>query len=86
MATPDEIQLQKGTITPAQKEQTGSAKAVSLIDSLLTQPTLPQGTAISPQVQSVQSNELLSTPGVGVGATTVPVKPGVAIVSPVCSC
>jgi hypothetical protein len=25
-------------------------------------------------------------PGVGVGATTVPVKPGVAIVSPVCTC
>ena len=35
MATPDEIyQLQKGALTPAQKEQTGSAKAVSLIESL----------------------------------------------------
>ena len=56
--------LQPGALTPSQTQQTGSKKAVSLIDSLLTQPTLPQGTAISPQVQSVQSNELLSTPGV----------------------
>ena len=35
MATPDEVKLQKGAIAPAQKEQTGSSKAVSLIDSLL---------------------------------------------------
>ena len=56
--------LQPGALTPSQTQQTSSKKAVSLIDSLLTQPTLPQGTAISPQVQSVQSNELLSTPGV----------------------
>ena len=34
MATPDEVQLQKGALTTAQKEQTGSAKAVSLIESL----------------------------------------------------
>ena len=34
MATPDEVKLQKGTIAPAQAEQTGSAKAVSLIESL----------------------------------------------------
>ena len=32
MATPDEIKLQKGTIAPTQTEQTGSAKAVSLIE------------------------------------------------------
>jgi hypothetical protein len=35
-----------------------------LIDSLLTQPSLPQGTSITPQAQNVQSNELLATPGV----------------------
>ena len=56
--------LQAGAVAPQQSEQTGSKKAVSLIDSLLSQPTLPQGTTITPQVQNVQTNELLSTPGV----------------------
>ena len=64
MATPSNIQLQKGAITPAQTEQTGTKSAVSLIDSLLTQPSLPQNTSIQPQAQNVQSNELLATPGV----------------------
>ena len=39
MATPDEIQLQKGTIAPSQTEQTGSQKAVALIDDLITKGT-----------------------------------------------
>jgi len=56
--------LQPGALTPSQTQQTGSKKAVSLIDNLLTKPTLPTGTTITPQVQNVQSNELLSTPGV----------------------
>ena len=67
MATPDDIQLQKGAITPAQGEQTGSAKAVSLIDNLLfskTGPSLPTGTTISPVVQNVATQELLDTQGV----------------------
>jgi hypothetical protein len=74
MATPDEIKLQKGTITPAQKEQTGSAKAVSLIESLAAgTPSLPTGTTISPQLQNVQSGELMGTAGVtGTLAAAVP--------------
>jgi hypothetical protein len=56
--------LQSGALTPGQTEQTGSKKAVSLIDSLLNQPTLAQGTSITPTLQSVQSNELMATPGV----------------------
>ena len=74
MATPDEIQLQKGTITPAQKEQTGSAKAVSLIESLAAgTPSLPTGTTISPQLQNIQSGELMGTAGVtGTLAAAVP--------------
>jgi hypothetical protein len=56
--------LQPGALTPSQTQQTGSKKAVSLIDSLLTTPSLPQGTSITPQVQNVQTNELLTTPGV----------------------
>ena len=74
MATPDEIQLQKGTITPAQTEQTGSAKAVSLIESLAAgTPSLPTGTTISPQLQNVQSGELMGTAGVtGTLAAAIP--------------
>ena len=64
MATPDEIKLQKGTIAPTQKEQTGSAKAVSLIESLAAgTPSLPKGTTISPQLQQAQKPELLGQPG-----------------------
>ena len=56
--------LQPGALTPSQTQQTSSKKAVSLIDSLLNQPTLPQGTSITPTLQNVQSNELMATPGV----------------------
>ena len=62
--TEDTVALQKGAIAPAQKEQTGSQKAVSLIDSLITKPSLPTGTTISPQLQNVAPQELLATPGV----------------------
>ena len=74
MATPDGIKLQKGTIAPAQKEQTGSAKAVSLIESLAAgTPSLPTGTTISPQLQNIASNELMGTAGVsGTLAASMP--------------
>ncbi len=74
MATPDEVQLQKGAITPAQTEQTGSAKAVSLIESLAAgTPSLPTGTTISPQLQNVAPTELMGTAGVtGTLASTIP--------------
>ena len=64
VTTPDDTALQKGTLTPAQTEQTGSAKAVSLIDSLITQPSLPTGTTISPQLQNIAPTELMGTAGV----------------------
>ena len=74
MATPDEIKLQKGTITPVQTEQTGSAKAVSLIESLAAgTPSLPTGTTISPQLQNIASNELMGTAGItGTLAAAIP--------------
>jgi len=56
--------LPTGALAPGQTEQVGSKKAVSLIDNLLSTPSLPQGTTITPQAQNVQTNELLSTPGV----------------------
>ena len=36
--------LPTGALAPGQTEQVGSKKAVSLIDSLLSTPSLPQGT------------------------------------------
>jgi hypothetical protein len=76
MATPDETQLQKGAITPAQTEQTGSQKAVALIDSLISSPSLPTGTTISPQLQNVATNELMATSGLtGTTAAAVPTAP-----------
>ena len=65
--------LPTGTLTPTQSEQTSSKKAVSLIDSLLSTPTLQQGASITPTVQNVQTNELLATPGVtGTVAASIP--------------
>ena len=80
--TEDTVALQKGAIAPAQKEQTGSQKAVSLIDSLITKPSLPTGTTLSPQLQNVAPQELLSTPGVsgslGFTAPTTTAAPTIA--------
>ena len=56
--------LPTGAVTPSQTNQTSSKSAVSLIGTLLSTPSLPQGTSITPQLQNVQQNELLTTPGV----------------------
>ena len=82
MATPDEVKLQKGALAATQKEQTGSAKAVSLIESLdAGTPSLPKGTTINPQLQQTATTELLgqagqapvtvtsATPGTGLAAS-----------------
>ena len=71
--TQDTIGLQKGAITPAQTEQTSTKKAVNLMETLLSTPTLPTGTSISPTLQTVQTGELQTTPGVtGTIAATTP--------------
>jgi hypothetical protein len=43
ITTPNTIALQKGAVAPAQTDQTSSSKAVSLIDSIITKPTMPTG-------------------------------------------
>ena len=82
VTTPDDIALQKGAIAPAQKEQTGSSKAVSLIDSLLNKASLPVGTTISPTLQNVGPGELMSpasVTGTLTAATpTAPTAPTIA--------
>ena len=82
MATPDEVKLQTGALAATQTEQTGSAKAVSLIESLAAgTPSLPKGTTINPQLQQTATTELLgqagqapvtvtsATPGTGLAAS-----------------
>ena len=74
--TPDTTALQKGAITPAQAEQTSTKKAVNLMETLLSTPTLPTGTTITPQVQQVATNELMATPGLtGTLAAATPTTP-----------
>jgi len=62
--TKDTTALQKGALTYAQPEQTGTKKAVDLMSTLLSTPTLPTGTSIAPQLQTIQTGELQTTPGV----------------------
>jgi len=63
-ATIDTVNLDTGAVKPTSKNQTTSSKATSLIESILTKPTMPTGTTISPQLQNVKTNELMATPGV----------------------
>ena len=62
--TTDTTALQKGAITPSQAEQTSTKKAVNLMETLLSTPTLPTGTSIAPSLQTIQTGELQVTPGV----------------------
>ena len=61
VTTPNTVALEKGAVKAAQPEQTASNKATTLIESLIQTPTLPSGTTISPQLQQVGTNELITT-------------------------
>jgi len=70
--------LPTGAVKPTSANQTTSNKATTLIESLVATPTLPTGSTISPQLQQVGTNELLTTPGVtGTVAATTPTAPTV---------
>ena len=76
--TKDTTALQKGALTYAQPEQTGTKKAVDLMSTLLSTPTLPTGTSISPTPQQVQTPELMATSGLtGTLAAAAPTTPTV---------
>ena len=62
--TVDTVALQTGAVKPTSSNQTTSSKATSLIESIVAKPTMPTGTTISPQLQNVATNELMSTAGV----------------------
>jgi len=77
--TPDTTALQKGALTYAQPEQTNTKKAVDLMATLLSTPTLPTGATITPQVQQIASTELMGTAGLtgalSAGIPTAPTAP-----------
>ena len=76
MATTTNPALPTGAVKPTAANQTTSSKATSLIESLVATPTLPTGTTISPQLQNVATNELVTTPGVsGTVAAATPTAP-----------
>jgi hypothetical protein len=73
VATVDTVALQTGSVKPTSSNQTTSSKATSLIESIVAKPTMPTGTTISPQLQNVGPNELMSTAGVtGTTAAALP--------------
>ena len=75
--TPDTTALQKGALTYAQPEQTNTKKAVDLMSTLLSTPTLPTGTTLTPQAQQIASTELKGTSGLtGALAAATPTAPG----------
>ena len=73
VATVDTVALQTGSVKPTSSNQTTASKATSLIESIVAKPTMPTGTTISPQLQNVAPNELMSTAGVtGTTAAAAP--------------
>mgnify|MGYP000244689009 CR=1 FL=1 len=73
VATVDTVALQTGSVKPTSSNQTTASKATSLIESIVANPTMPTGTTISPQLQNVAPNELMSTAGVtGTTAAAIP--------------
>ena len=71
--TVDTVKLQTGSVKPTSSNQTTASKATSLIESIVAKPTMPTGTTISPQLQNVATNELMSTAGVsGSAAAALP--------------
>jgi len=62
--TVDTVKLETGSVKPTSSNQTTASKATSLIESIVANPTMPTGTTISPQLQNVATNELMSTTGV----------------------
>ena len=74
---PNTTTLPEGALQPTTTEQDKSRKVVSLLDTLLTDPgtVAPAGTQIKPEIQQVQTGEVMDTEGVQgqvVAATPTP--------------
>ena len=60
---PNTMTLPEGALQPTTTEQAGSRKVISVIDTLLNTPTLPTGTTVTPALQTIQTAEAMTTPG-----------------------
>ena len=56
---PNTTTLPEGAYQPTTTEQDKSRKVITLVDSLLSTPTLPTGASVAPSLQSVQTGETL---------------------------
>ena len=76
---PNTTILPEGAYQPTTTEQDKSRKVITLVDSLLSTPTLPTGVSVAPSLQAVQTGETLATTGLAGGVTaatpTVPSAP-----------
>ena len=61
---PNTTTLPEAAIQPTMTEQDKSRKVISLVDTLLTAPVAPTGTTVTPQLQQVQTGEVMQTAGV----------------------
>ena len=83
---PNTTTLPEAAIQPTMTEQDKSRKVISVIDTLLSTPTAPTGTTVTPQLQQVQTGEVLTTPGLtGTVAAATPTAGVVPTVTPVTS-
>ena len=60
---PNTTTLPEGALQPTTTEQAGSRKVISVIDTLLNTPDLPTGTQVTPALQTIQTAEAMTTPG-----------------------
>ena len=61
---PNTQTLTEGALQPTTTEQDKSRKVITLVDSLLSNPSLPTGTSVAPVTQALQTGETLTTGGV----------------------
>jgi len=72
---PNTTTLPEGALQPTTTEQAGSRKVISVIDTILNTPSLPTGTQVAPELQTVQPTETMATAGLTgqvVAATPTP--------------
>ena len=60
---PNTTTLPEGALQPTTTEQAGSRKVISVIDTILNTPSLPTGTQVAPELQTVQPTETMATAG-----------------------
>jgi len=81
---PNTTTLPEAALQPTMTEQDKSRKVISVIDTLLTTPTAPTGTVVTPTLQAVQTGETMATPGLtGTVVAPTPTAGTTPTISPV---